>query len=65
MPNTPISDYLRNSDAKMARRFRAWAEGKDLDRMVDAIQMLVGMAIVVIVFLAIAIGATITLPGVR
>lgn len=65
MPNTPISDYLRNSDAKTARRFRAWAEGKDLDRMVDAVQMLVGMTIVVIVFLAIAIGATITLPGVR
>ena len=65
MPNTPISDYLRNSDAKLARRFRARAEGKDLDRMVDAVQMIVGMTIVVFVFLAIAIGATITLPGVR
>jgi hypothetical protein len=65
MPVTPISDYLRNSDAKMARRFRERAEGKDLDRIVDAIQMVIGMAIVVFVFLAIAIGATVTLPGVR
>lgn len=65
MPNTPISDYLRNSDAKTARRFRSWAEDKDLDRMIDAVQMVTGMTIVVIVFLAIAIGATVTLPGVR
>jgi hypothetical protein len=65
MPVTPISDYLRNSDAKIARRFRERAEGKDLDRIVDAVQMVIGMAIVVFVFLAIAIGATVTLPGVR
>lgn len=65
MPNTPISDYLRNSEAKTARRFREWAEGKDLDRMIDAVQVVVGMTIVVIVFLAIAIGATISFPGVR
>ena len=65
MPDTPISNYLRNSDAKMARRFRERAEGKDLDRIVDAVQMVIGMAIVVIVFLAIAVGATISLPGVR
>ena len=65
MPNTPISNYLRNSEAKTARRFREWAEGRDLDRMVDAVQMVIGMAVVVIVFLAIAIGATISFPGVR
>ena len=65
MPNTPISKYLRNSEAKTARRFREWAEGRDLDRMVDAVQMVIGMAVVVIVFLAIAIGATISFPGVR
>jgi lipopolysaccharide/colanic/teichoic acid biosynthesis glycosyltransferase len=67
MPNTPISNYLRNSDAKTARRFREWADGRDLDfdRIVDAVQMVIGMAIVVIVFLAIAVGATISLPGVR
>jgi len=65
MPNTPISNYLRNSEAKTARRFREWAEGRDLDRIVDAVQMVIGMAIVVIVFLAIAIGATISFPGVR
>ena len=65
MPNTPISNYLRNSEAKTARRFREWAEGRDLDRIVDAVQMVIGMAIVVIVFLAIAIGATISFPGFR
>jgi hypothetical protein len=65
MPVTPISDYLRNSDAKIARRFRERAKGRDLDRIVDAVQMVIGMAIVVFVFLAIAIGATVTLPGVR
>lgn len=65
MPDTPISNYLRSSDAKSARRFREWAEGKDLDRMIDAVQVVVGMTIVVIVFLAIAVGATVTLPGVR
>lgn len=65
MPVTPISDYLRNSDAKTARRFREWAKGRDLDRIVDAVQMVIGMAIVVFVFLAIAVGATVTLPGVR
>ena len=65
MPVTPISNYLRNSDAKIARRFRERAEGRDLDRIVDAIQLCVGMTFVVIVFLAIAFGATITFPGVR
>lgn len=55
-----LTRYVRYSSQWPARRFRKWAMGRNLDRDIEAVQLAIGTATTVLVFLLIAVAETLT-----